>query len=92
MHPFPGLLNGWKIIHAVGLSECLFCFLRWFPRLPLTMMLGQWYAISAMLVVHTYEEWFTLAHNEYILFIVNGHSILGKNGDVPIICDLSYTH
>jgi hypothetical protein len=55
-------------------------------------MLGQWYAISAMLVTHTYEEWLTLACDEYIFFIVDSHSILGENGDVPIICDLSYTH
>jgi hypothetical protein len=92
MHPFDSLLNGWEIIDTVGLSECLFCFLRWFPRLPLTTMLGQWYAISAVLVAHTCEEWFTLACDEYILFIVDGHSILGENGDVSIICDLSYTH
>ncbi len=55
-------------------------------------MLGQWYAISAVLVTHTYEEWFTLACDEYILFIVDGHSILGENRDIPIICDLSYIH
>ncbi len=68
------------------------CFAFFDVQLPLTAMLGQWYAISAMLVAHTYEEWFTLACDEYILFIVDSHSILGENGDVSIICNLSYTH
>ena len=49
----------------------------------MALVLVQWNAVSAMLVVYSNEDWFTSACDEHVLVIVNGDSITCEIDTVP---------
>ena len=46
MHPFDGLLGGWKIVHVFGLPQRLSSLLGWVVGLPLALPLLEQDAIA----------------------------------------------
>ena len=85
VHPFDSLFDGWQIIDAVGLAKCLASFLGGFARLPLSLLLDEWDAISTIVVPNADEDGFAVACDEYVLLFVNRHTIFGENRDCAVV-------
>ena len=85
MHPFDCFFRGGQVIHAVGLLEILFGPLCGLARLPLATILDQRDTVSAALIPFSYEDSFTFACDEDVLFLENRYSIFGEHGDVAVV-------
>jgi hypothetical protein len=68
MHPFDGLFGRREIVDAVGLSECFPCLFEWTPRLPLSLLLHQWYSVSSMTISNSNEDGFAFVCDEDVFF------------------------
>ncbi len=92
MHPLDCLFGGREIVHAVGMSKGVACFLRWGLRLPIAFLLDEWDLVPTVFVACSNEEGFTLASDEYVLFFVDGDAGLRENGNGAIIASFADTH
>ena len=60
--------------------------------MPITFVLDEWDAVPAVCDPCSNEEGFTLASDEYILLLVDGHARLGEDGNGAVIACFADTH
>jgi hypothetical protein len=92
MHPLDGLFSGREVVNTVGLAEDSASLFGRCPELSLPTVLDEWYAVAAVFVANSDEEWLTVAGDEHVAFFVDGDAILGKDGDVTIIGGITDAH
>ncbi len=66
--------------------------LGWDARLPMTLVLHEWDSVATVVVTHTYENWCSLACDEYVFFAVDCDPILGEYRYSPVIHYLAHAH
>jgi hypothetical protein len=92
MHPSDGLFGGWEVVYAVGMAECLSSLFGGVPRLPPSLVLGEWDAVTSMCIAGADEEGFALASDEHVGVFVYRDPGLSEDGNGPIITCFAYAH
>jgi hypothetical protein len=92
MHPSDGLFGGWEVVYAVGVLECLSCFLGGAPWLPPSFVLDEWDAVTTLCITGADEEGFALVGDEYVSVFVHSDAGLGKDRNGPIVAGFTYAH
>ena len=86
------MFGGRQVIDTVGLLEYGFGSLGWASGSPVVTVLGERDTIPTVVVADPYENGLTLAGDEYIVFLMDGDTILCKNGDGAIVGQFANAH
>ena len=70
MHPLDGFFCELQAVYDIGLLEIFLSFLCWIEWLPLPVILGQWYAVSATFISLADENGISWTFNQHILFFI----------------------
>ncbi len=60
--------------------------------MPMSLVLCEWYAVSAMLVTYADKDRRTLASDEDILLFVHGDPVFGKDRKSAVVGDFPHAH
>jgi hypothetical protein len=92
MEPLDGLFGGRQVIDTVGLLENGFGSLGWVSGSPVVTVLGERDTIPTVVVANPYQDGFTLAGDEDIVFLMDGDTVCCKDGDGAIVGQFAYAH